>query len=527
MCPTVENKRSHFWNVALIVAFGLLSAAGILRHEIWRDEAQAWLLARDSDSLMALFLSSRYEGHPLLWHFCLFWLAKVSHSSLMMQGFNWILAIASVSLMITRSPFSRLQRGLIIFGYFFIYEYTILSRSYGMGVFFVFLFCTLYCRKRPGYWGLTAVLVLLANTSIFGLLLSFSLAIALFYRLFFPPVGCRLHREISDSRREEKPSSNWFYYGGALLLGWGLSVCQIARAIFGVPETYEVEPPLVNSWIENTNKLFQIVLKSYLPVPNLRFHFWNGHLLEDWSSLPGIGPLFLCLSGIIALWVLVLAVRLLRKTPIFLIAYGFGMLSMGGLFVLVYLGSTRHYGHLFVLLLACLWLSRWWLAHDLTGNGREGKRPLYNSLFTGVLCLHVFSGAYAYVADICLPFSTSYAAAKKIELAELDGLPLIGINQRPVSPLSVYLDRSIYYPEIGKFGSFWEISYPEVVGQQEIVRSLETFAAQYPAFVAVLTQPLNKSKVPSNLIVHDLGNFGPGIVETESFSLYEVERRGE
>src|SRR4051812_4217393 len=51
--------------LALYVA---LLAWGLARHEIWRDEAQAWLLARSSASPLALLRAMRYEGHPALWH---------------------------------------------------------------------------------------------------------------------------------------------------------------------------------------------------------------------------------------------------------------------------------------------------------------------------------------------------------------------------------------------------------------------------------------------------------------------------
>jgi hypothetical protein len=44
------------------VLLGLLLA----HHEMWRNELQAWLLARDSDSLAELWRNTRYEEHPLL-----------------------------------------------------------------------------------------------------------------------------------------------------------------------------------------------------------------------------------------------------------------------------------------------------------------------------------------------------------------------------------------------------------------------------------------------------------------------------
>ena len=48
----------------------------ILCHENWRDEAQAWLLARDL-SIPELFEQMSYEGHPCLWHLLLMPLVRL------------------------------------------------------------------------------------------------------------------------------------------------------------------------------------------------------------------------------------------------------------------------------------------------------------------------------------------------------------------------------------------------------------------------------------------------------------------
>jgi len=49
-----------------VMVYAFLVALGISRHEIWRDEAQAWLIVRDVGSLGELFHVLRYEGHPAL-----------------------------------------------------------------------------------------------------------------------------------------------------------------------------------------------------------------------------------------------------------------------------------------------------------------------------------------------------------------------------------------------------------------------------------------------------------------------------
>jgi hypothetical protein len=58
-----ENKLP--FPLCITVLFFLLSLNTILHHEMWRDELQAWLIARDSDSIAQLFFQNlRYEGHP-------------------------------------------------------------------------------------------------------------------------------------------------------------------------------------------------------------------------------------------------------------------------------------------------------------------------------------------------------------------------------------------------------------------------------------------------------------------------------
>lgn len=44
---------------------------GLVAHEPWFDEAQAWLLARDASLGELLFHRLRYEGHPPLWYLLL------------------------------------------------------------------------------------------------------------------------------------------------------------------------------------------------------------------------------------------------------------------------------------------------------------------------------------------------------------------------------------------------------------------------------------------------------------------------
>ena len=60
-----------FW--LALPLFGALLWLGLRAHELWRDETQAWAVARDSGSLFQLLATGiRYEGHPPLWYCLLY-----------------------------------------------------------------------------------------------------------------------------------------------------------------------------------------------------------------------------------------------------------------------------------------------------------------------------------------------------------------------------------------------------------------------------------------------------------------------
>ncbi|HZE76598.1 MAG TPA: hypothetical protein VE091_14900, partial [Gemmatimonadales bacterium] len=53
---------------ALTLAFLGVAGFAMASHELWRDEAQPWLVALHSGSLLELFRHIKYEGHPGLWY---------------------------------------------------------------------------------------------------------------------------------------------------------------------------------------------------------------------------------------------------------------------------------------------------------------------------------------------------------------------------------------------------------------------------------------------------------------------------
>jgi hypothetical protein len=149
----------------LAVYTGFLAWA-IHFYQPFSDEAQAWLIARDSSLHELLLRRLHYEGAPALWPLML-WVA--CRLRLPYAGINWLggcFGVAGIYILLRFSPFPRIFRWLLPFTYFLQYQYAVIARPYVMVPVLIFTLCILFTldRPRPVLFGLVAGL--LANVGL-------------------------------------------------------------------------------------------------------------------------------------------------------------------------------------------------------------------------------------------------------------------------------------------------------------------------------------------------------------------------
>lgn len=171
-----RDWKTRALRVGLFALYLLLVATTILRHEAWTDEAQAWLLARDSSLFQLLFHQLHYEGTPGLWHLLLWLLARLHLPYASMHWLSGAAGAAATFLLLYRSPFPALVRWLLPFSVGLAYQAPVVARSYSLVPVLVFGLCALWNSKqrRPLLAALLAGL--LANTSLIALALALGLA---------------------------------------------------------------------------------------------------------------------------------------------------------------------------------------------------------------------------------------------------------------------------------------------------------------------------------------------------------------
>lgn len=464
----VDSLRDNKVCLALVGAFFLFGLVGVVRHEPWGDEVHAWLVAARSGNLAALVNNWQTHGHPLLWNALVYALTRVTADVLWMQVMHLLIATGSAYVFVRFSPFSRLQKSLFIFGYFPFFEYSLISRAYVIGVLCVWIFCALYSTRERTRLFLAVVLAIMANTSVFGAIMSIAFALTLVVdAVMGPRTGERRAMRAADG------------CAAALVFLAGIAVSVILMmppAGEGFPAEWRTDLSVFK-----LGKVLTTVWNSYVPVPDLfTVHFWETNLFSRAYSeyLFVVGPIHAALS----VGLLVAGVLALARKPVALFCYVCGTSGILLFEYTKYFGFLRHHGHLFVLFVACWWLARSYapVAFPVKFVDAASRRieAFCGTLFTVLLTIHLGVGVYAYVLDLRHPFAASQAVVRALKTEGLE----TGVNACYPDWLCVsfayYLDKGLYYPNADRVGTFlvYDRSRRHWLSCAELVQRVRTFA---------------------------------------------------
>lgn len=169
---TAAGIRAQLAIYASACAYALLAVLAVHHHEPWADEAQSWLLARDSNlgNLWGTLL--HYEGTPGLWQTLVHALIRVGLPYAAFGFVSAALGFAAAILVLKYAPFPLYLRILLPFTYFLCYQYAIIARSYALIAPLLFAIAALYPHAIRKPLLTTMLLCLLAGVSAHGLLIS-------------------------------------------------------------------------------------------------------------------------------------------------------------------------------------------------------------------------------------------------------------------------------------------------------------------------------------------------------------------
>ncbi|MEP0772772.1 MAG: hypothetical protein HRF46_00215 [Acidobacteriota bacterium] len=488
-----DRRQQRLRELVVIAAFAILLGVVVIRHEPWRDELQAWLLARDSGSLWDLWRNSRYEGHPLLWHVLLMPLTRWVGHPVAMQVLHWGIAVAAAATLVFLAPFPLAVRAAVVFSYFPLFEYGAVSRNYALTVLGLWLAVAALARGRPVAAALASALA--ANASPMGVVLQVAFGAAIV-------TLCRSGRQRAVA-------------AAVLMAGVTVSAWQLVPA----PD-YEHARPWVWSW--DAARALWVArghARALLPVQHPGLHFWESSplfpLVADWQEAPrGLGRAVgaLAIVGALVGW-------LLRRSPAALAMWLLGATSLMVFAYVKFPGAARHHGFLWVLLVAAVWLA--------VARGEARARPAVWILLP-TLTAGVIGGMTAAWFDLRHPFSGARCAAERIQTAGLAHLPVVGGVDYAASGVAAYHPAgTLFYPSRGQWGSYilWDFKrlHQDELTPAAAVEEGGKAVDEGRGFVVLLNSPLAE---PQTVGCRQVAQCTPTIVADESQWVYLCRTSG-
>lgn len=474
-------------------AFLVVSLAKTLAHEPWRDEWGPWGVALASSDVAQFWEVLRYGGHARLWHLLVYALEKATGAFETVQILAALLATLSVWAVARLSPFPRWARVLFALGYYPLFEYGSIARPYAIALPASCLAAGLFAHARRDPLPVAVALAVLAQTTVFGVILAAAFGAAWMVDRGVAPVGGRAS-------------------GLRVGVAAGLVGASMAVAVF------QMVPPHDSSFAPGWHIGFErqrfawilsTVARGVTPLPIPQLHFWNTHLLDGHDRiatvagagvLVGFSLLFAGRSPALALWV----------------AAASGQLAFQYIKVA---GSARHHGHLFLAFLAAAWIAT-------AMAGAEERRTLVvrlRSIALGaVLTLNAVAGLFATAMDVALPFSTAKATAAAIRARGLGDLPILGDEASTSAAVAAALGRPFVLAGTGRVSTFvrWDSSY-RLASPQLVLSELGRLAERTRSPVLLVR---DKPLTPLPPGIEEVARMEEAVVGDERFSVYLVGR---
>lgn len=422
-----KATRSELISFLLLALYGALLVYLSSRHEMWRDEVRALSIAQTSANLPELFSLLQNEGHPSLWYLALYGGSSLWHSPQVMPLLSVLIALLAALIFLRSAPFPLFIKALWLFGFYPLYEYAVVCRSYGLGMLFIFLFLSFFPSREKNPWSLAISLACIANTSAFAWIVSAALSLSLVFEFF-----------LAKHFRVTRLSPKLILISAFVMAAHMLAAFQMwpdSKTVVSGVHTLDV-PHVV------------LALRQALVHQGATFH--NGFSLP----FPWAVPL-----------ILIATYALMIRTPaniIFLLALAVGMELFNAL---IYSGlALRHQGMLVLGVLSAYWLDEIRRAEIFVETSWFTKfEPLRKQLklvaLAAICALQVYAAAKAVKTDILYPMSSAEELSRFVAArAELQSAIIIAEPDFVAETLPYYLKNKIYFPREGEFKRFVSFS---------------------------------------------------------------------
>jgi len=483
----------------LLLAYGALLLFGIFHHELFLEEAQQLTIARDSNSIREVFKNMLYEGHVTLWNSVLFYLTHfISARPIAMQLFHSLVIISAAFVFLRYAPFNLKVKTLTVFGCYFLFVYSIVSRNYALGILLLFICCVLLAEPEKNLIRIGIVMVLMCFTHLFYV---------------FAAAGIFMYLLVVIKRKYLR--IQFVLFTALFLFGAISAVIQTLR----VPADNVVSVAKGLSWLEPQRLAFGMIgfARGFINVPPVhQRYFWDIQYIQHF-------PVWFDVLLVVILFVT--TVGFIFKSKKALLFYLLPVALLTAFFAMTGLAGSRYFGLYFIFFIAALWLAHYdGVAIFPNEDRRRIKKWMPRAFIYSILSLQLFSGIFMYVADYKKPFSEAKNMVSFLKEHCFDQDPLIVDGYTAGPSVSAYLGRKVYYLDIDQPGSFviWKKSNlpsPRKFFAEEMVSS--NYLKNFNQFILITNReyPLRSNAVYQ---FEKLATFDKALIKGENYAVYRV-----
>lgn len=164
----ILNKKNLCW--IIFILYSILNLILMLKHEPWRDEIHAWLMAKEL-SIPELIAASRFDGHPILWHLILMPFAKLNFPIITLNIIGYIVMLITTWLFLFKTNLSLFFKTIVVFTIPFTYIFSAISRNYCLILLLIILISIIYDKRyqKPILYSILIALLVHTHSLAWGI----------------------------------------------------------------------------------------------------------------------------------------------------------------------------------------------------------------------------------------------------------------------------------------------------------------------------------------------------------------------
>ena len=424
----------------ILIIYIIITFTTILFHEKWRDESQAWLIARDLN-IVDIIKQMKYEGHSFLWYMILVPFAKLGFPYITENLISLGIVTIAAWLILKKAPFSLFTKILILASYPMSYLYPVIARNYCLIPLAIVLIAIYYPKRKEKPIQYALSILLLANSH--GIMLGL---VGMLY-LFFYVQELFIHWKEKSSFQKKQ-----------LIISLIISILGIAVivAIILIGMSTNIE-------VKGNSKFSIEKLKNILIVfKNLQYNIFGSEPQKITSIVISIYILFL------GIFVLAYEVKKYPQNAIIILV---SVLFQLYVYLQIYgISAQRANAILFIILLFV------WIQREETQSKTKNRKYTFMEI-VGILFL--MQNCVWGVFNITQEYKQNYSSAKQaaeyiMQNIEKDAI-FICTDRALGSAIIPYTDRNNFWsPQIEDYFTFvtWDDTTNKKYAQEEIQRKV-------------------------------------------------------